>query len=134
MIRRPPRSTLFPYTTLFRSLCDARITGEVACDVGLRGGTLQAQLLCQTERRHPVDQPEVDHLGVAALLGSDLLERASENLSRGGAVNVLPRPERAQQILVPREVRHDSQLDLRIIGAHDGVATRSDEAFAEAPP
>src|SRR5256885_4946933 len=24
MIRRPPRSTLFPYTTLFRSLLDAR--------------------------------------------------------------------------------------------------------------
>src|SRR3989442_10378363 len=27
MIRRPPRSTLFPYTTLFRSL---RVTGEEA--------------------------------------------------------------------------------------------------------
>src|SRR2546429_3781589 len=26
MIRRPPRSTLFPYTTLFRSLCDPPIT------------------------------------------------------------------------------------------------------------
>src|SRR2546430_13193128 len=25
MIRRPPRSTLFPYTTLFRSRCDLRI-------------------------------------------------------------------------------------------------------------
>src|SRR2546426_3775589 len=24
MIRRPPRSTLFPYTTLFRSLCHVR--------------------------------------------------------------------------------------------------------------
>src|SRR5690348_17411718 len=24
MIRRPPRSTLFPYTTLFRSIADAR--------------------------------------------------------------------------------------------------------------
>src|SRR3712207_8537367 len=24
MIRRPPRSTLFPYTTLFRSACSAR--------------------------------------------------------------------------------------------------------------
>src|SRR3712207_7398886 len=24
MIRRPPRSTLFPYTTLFRSLCTAQ--------------------------------------------------------------------------------------------------------------
>src|SRR3712207_9003968 len=27
MIRRPPRSTLFPYTTLFRSLME-RVTGE----------------------------------------------------------------------------------------------------------
>src|SRR5258708_24697663 len=25
MIRRPPRSTLFPYTTLFRSIIDARL-------------------------------------------------------------------------------------------------------------
>src|SRR5258708_14431997 len=24
MIRRPPRSTLFPYTTLFRSVCEGR--------------------------------------------------------------------------------------------------------------
>src|SRR2546422_4449581 len=28
MIRRPPRSTLFPYTTLFRSLLDAGLAGE----------------------------------------------------------------------------------------------------------
>src|SRR2546427_2265897 len=27
MIRRPPRSTLFPYTTLFRSVQDASLTG-----------------------------------------------------------------------------------------------------------
>src|SRR2546426_3543344 len=27
MIRRPPRSTLFPYTTLFRSLRDNRVPG-----------------------------------------------------------------------------------------------------------
>src|SRR2546430_13176429 len=31
MIRRPPRSTLFPYTTLFRSKCDAgRFSGVLA--------------------------------------------------------------------------------------------------------
>src|SRR3712207_1154148 len=30
MIRRPPRSTLFPYTTLFRSL-DANLTGPFLC-------------------------------------------------------------------------------------------------------
>src|SRR5256885_7435833 len=31
MIRRPPRSTLFPYTTLFRS---PSLTDSVVCDVG----------------------------------------------------------------------------------------------------
>src|SRR5258708_8513531 len=29
MIRRPPRSTLFPYTTLFRSVLDGRIADDV---------------------------------------------------------------------------------------------------------
>src|SRR3712207_8883072 len=28
MIRRPPRSTLFPYTTLFRSICTAERTAS----------------------------------------------------------------------------------------------------------
>src|SRR2546421_9673706 len=32
MIRRPPRSTLFPYTTLFRSVVDALEAVEVADD------------------------------------------------------------------------------------------------------
>src|SRR5258705_11366384 len=31
MIRRPPRSTLFPYTTLFRSLAPAKKVAVVAC-------------------------------------------------------------------------------------------------------
>src|SRR3712207_7212867 len=30
MIRRPPRSTLFPYTTLFRSLRDRLVSGHLA--------------------------------------------------------------------------------------------------------
>src|SRR5688572_33261155 len=30
MIRRPPRSTLFPYTTLFRSVCVVSPRGDVA--------------------------------------------------------------------------------------------------------
>ena len=40
MIRRPPRSTLFPYTTLFRSLCSSRqllCCGIRAPDSGLCG-------------------------------------------------------------------------------------------------
>ena len=40
MIRRPPRSTLFPYTTLFRSellASDADTSDYFAVDVSLRG-------------------------------------------------------------------------------------------------
>src|SRR2546430_9759357 len=36
MIRRPPRSTLFPYTTLFRSLLYSTYLGGSAADRGLR--------------------------------------------------------------------------------------------------
>src|SRR2546430_13461553 len=32
MIRRPPRSTLFPYTTLFRSVVDGQALAGVAAD------------------------------------------------------------------------------------------------------
>src|SRR5256885_14276457 len=48
MIRRPPRSTLFPYTTLFRS----GELGEVAADLaGSRktGDLIRTQLLPQSE-------------------------------------------------------------------------------------
>src|SRR2546425_5592151 len=34
MIRRPPRSTLFPYTTLFRSGCGGACSCDEACDCG----------------------------------------------------------------------------------------------------
>src|SRR3712207_7344856 len=37
MIRRPPRSTLFPYTTLFRSTAPARRPSSAPCGVQLRG-------------------------------------------------------------------------------------------------
>src|SRR5256885_3992696 len=45
MIRRPPRSTLFPYTTLFRSsstLGTARASGSATWRLGRCSGTLSA--------------------------------------------------------------------------------------------
>src|SRR3712207_8019705 len=39
MIRRPPRSTLFPYTTLFRSLDDGVVARLAASDLVLVDGT-----------------------------------------------------------------------------------------------
>src|SRR5258707_11601392 len=37
MIRRPPRSTLFPYTTLFRSLCKRCAQQAIKCATHWRG-------------------------------------------------------------------------------------------------
>src|SRR3712207_8130177 len=54
MIRRPPRSTLFPYTTLFRS--GVRAPGEqrrVALQLVLRGGS----------RAHPPDSFDAGRRG-----------------------------------------------------------------------
>src|SRR2546430_7338058 len=47
MIRRPPRSTLFPYTTLFRSVLQVRELaggGNDAGDRGMRADVLECQL------------------------------------------------------------------------------------------
>src|SRR2546426_11574856 len=51
MIRRPPRSTLFPYTTLFRSyvgLALGRVTGIVS-----RGGSLHAYWMMHHDKQNP---------------------------------------------------------------------------------
>src|SRR2546430_12542338 len=57
MIRRPPRSTLFPYTTLFRSICDTPLLAPVrptffrsgAC--GLRFPAARRVSVARTEAR-----------------------------------------------------------------------------------
>src|SRR2546423_1639748 len=45
MIRRPPRSTLFPYTTLFRSVGDGRgaVEAEAADRARERGGVVHGR-------------------------------------------------------------------------------------------
>src|SRR5688572_32060853 len=45
MIRRPPRSTLFPYTTLFRSEPAADLPALLAVASSLRGRPLPADLV-----------------------------------------------------------------------------------------
>src|SRR5947208_6683790 len=62
MIRRPPRSTLFPYTTLFRSsarsIRSRRILPHVGCRANAgcsRAGSLTLEIL---EVRHPTRSEE----------------------------------------------------------------------------
>src|SRR2546426_2484784 len=67
MIRRPPRSTLFPYTTLFRSPNRRRVEAG-----GRLVGQSHRQLLASDEcRRHrPCDRPHVFRRGGACKEGS----------------------------------------------------------------
>src|SRR2546430_9826519 len=55
MIRRPPRSTLFPYTTLFRSPEVVRVLARAGADVNACGGVTRATALHMAARRGHVE-------------------------------------------------------------------------------
>src|SRR3712207_7174710 len=61
MIRRPPRSTLFPYTTLFRSDHDAGRLGRdvVGGHAGPAGGEHEVGVVVDEVVQPVLDQPEV---------------------------------------------------------------------------
>src|SRR3712207_8027212 len=71
MIRRPPRSTLFPYTTLFRS---------TALPTARRGRPAQVRLRARLGRRQVALRGEVLG-GQPAPLRVDLLLRSEEHTS-----------------------------------------------------
>src|SRR5256885_7919027 len=93
MIRRPPRSTLFPYTTLFRSVREI-----AACSGGGEGGESVA-VLCDVSRqadvaaafeklrrRYGTLDVVVNSAGVAHV--GNLEQTAEEDLARPYSVNV----------------------------------------------
>src|SRR3712207_7326029 len=83
MIRRPPRSTLFPYTTLFRSRVQARLLGLVGADdqenVRVRGH-VRAQLLVDLLDRVDVEAAP-DERRVALAAGCVQHDRSEEHTS-----------------------------------------------------
>src|SRR5258708_26073503 len=104
MIRRPPRSTLFPYTTLFRSLLEqveipdgdvvrALLVGGQA--LGQFGDELEALGLAAGERRaalaeRQITEAAIDHqltdlgeLGVEVEEHCRFVERQSQHLADG---------------------------------------------------
>src|SRR3712207_7853043 len=83
MIRRPPRSTLFPYTTLFRSI------GAVV-DVEQRAlGALEEHPFAGIERpaqqQAGVDDAVLERLGVLRVLLHHLVDRKSTRLNSSHA-------------------------------------------------
>src|ERR1017187_11039379 len=104
MIRRPPRSTLFPYTTLFRSLHNW-ILKERACAVRVRIAFDQQHSFAGTDSTHGVVN----------------LERCGWD---GGAGEV------AGQIRI-REIRRSCEIELEFDGGNDiAIAMRCVEDAA----
>src|SRR5256886_5451413 len=129
MIRRPPRSTLFPYTTLFRSLDSARPQEEVLAPIDpaavARGayGLLEAQGALRPARSTLELEP-----GVPQILGrANLLEMAFVNLvltaldaAPGGVVilgarpwDYQPRPSEPKRVTDPPPARFARALERR---------------------
>src|SRR3989449_6974889 len=103
MIRRPPRSTLFPYTTLFRSLYEVkgeppdetqRVIGRHVAELIEDGSTLQlgigaipdAALQALTDRRDLGIHTEMFSDGVIDLVERGVITGARKALDRGKMV------------------------------------------------
>src|ERR1041385_9485439 len=65
MIRRPPRSTLFPYTTLFRSDIEHAILGASDCELASQARRVRVQ------RARSAQGDEAPDLAEQLLLGED---------------------------------------------------------------
>src|ERR1041384_4684875 len=137
MMRRPPRSTLFPYTTLFRSALDVLVIEHVAphrlhlvhhaagvtgvdAVVARRAGEERTRIL------HPVPEQVIrgELLDVGPLIGLV-------------GVAVLAHPRRAREELAvalhveERRLAHDRAEELGILGehvAHEQAAVRAADA------
>src|SRR2546422_5717011 len=113
MIRRPPRSTLFPYTTLFRSV-RVRVAGDVVPQVEI--GIARAETDGPFYRRH----------GLRGATGRDEAPRSSDMRAREVAIEgdgpVIRRKRRIEPLLQSENFGLDG-LRLRRVG-RDGRGAR----------
>src|SRR3712207_7541092 len=97
MIRRPPRSTLFPYTTLFRSVLRPEVRLHVQAAVALVHGSVHRLL---------ADEQEA-HLAIEVLLEdrkSTRLNSSHANISY--AVFCLKKKKKTQILLIFLRQKH----------------------------
>src|SRR2546422_5268478 len=128
MIRRPPRSTLFPYTTLFRSPASRGKTGtwcglqrKIGCEVSVRASVSAREP--QTRRhdvelvRRTVSYAPLDLTGkVAVVIGgtSGIGRAVAHGLAEAGA-DVVATSRRQEQVdAAAREIEARGRRSLRV--------------------
>src|SRR2546422_8465817 len=109
MIRRPPRSTLFPYTTLFRSLGGAVSLYEAAD----RGGDLVYAYAGGVGIRSG-DPADVDRLLVAGLYHEAMLERKQG------------KPSEAAQLIGQLAQRYPDDTSVRLLAVESLIVDKQD--------
>src|SRR2546425_7721254 len=119
MIRRPPRSTLFPYTTLFRSTALAALRpGDIVLDLGSGGGIdvlLSAQRVGPTGKAYGLDMTD------------EMLALARENQRKAGVENVEFLKGEIEDIPLP-----DGSVDVIISNCVINLSADKDRVLAEA--
>src|SRR2546422_9669731 len=128
MIRRPPRSTLFPYTTLFRSLPDRM--PELLALLHVLAGRVERPARDADHLRPDADAAGVErfdrHLVALADLAhharSRQLHAVEDQLAGGGSSNpelVLPLADRKALAATLHRERRDALVPLREVGVGD---------------
>src|SRR5258708_17918818 len=97
MIRRPPRSTLFPYTTLFRSKDGILARLLVAEMIAARGASIKEQIQQLFKKigrseEHTSELQSPDHLVCRLLPEQDTSRRPSHRRPESQALHDLARP------------------------------------------
>src|SRR3712207_7938825 len=82
MIRRPPRSTLFPYTTLFRSHGIKGFTEAVRMELEHEGSGINVTLVMPSSINTPLFSHAISKLGVR--------DRKSTRLNSSHAISRMP--------------------------------------------
>src|SRR2546425_12050261 len=114
MIRRPPRSTLFPYTTLFRSLEPYRRKAFLACKTLKRDKTGAAAELDQSLRLL-----RTDHVDLYQLHALTKIEDLDQALGPGGAIETFARARQEGKVRFIGFSAHSVETALAALGRFD---------------
>src|SRR2546421_10291038 len=111
MIRRPPRSTLFPYTTLFRSEADDRL------------GEASRPLLMARERPEPPADHEGERPDDAGRRAAEIVEQALQR-TRPGHGGTTPRRRGDRDVRKEHEGESERRADHEVPGEGAGGGVR----------
>src|SRR5258705_6019940 len=100
---------------------------EVGLDILLRGLLIDVELRSQPKRADAVDDAEVDSLRARARLFTHRRNIDTKDLACSKGMNVLTSPVSIEQQRILREVSHQTQFDLGIVGRHENIARSRNE-------